>query len=119
MNPEEIRQRRLQEMQAKAQAQGAANDPEAQRRMQEQQMQYEMQKQKILRQILSEEARSRLARIKLAKPQFAEQVEMQLIQLAQAGKLPVPLTDEYFKGLLDKIYEMNRPAKKEITIMRK
>jgi len=113
MDPEEIKQKKLQEMQAKAQ------DPEYQRQVQEQQMQYEMQKQKVLRQILSEDARSRLARIKLAKPQFAQQVEMQLIQLAQAGRLPVPLTDEYFKGLLDKIYDMNKSTKKEITITRR
>ncbi len=85
---------------------------------QQQQMQYELQKQKILRQILSEEARSRLARIKLAKPEFAEQVEVQLIQLAQMGRLPIPVSDAQLKMLLDKIYEANKP-KKEIKIMRK
>jgi programmed cell death protein 5 len=46
-------------------------------------------------------------------------VESQLIQLAQAGRLPVPLTDEYFKGLLDKIYEMNKSTKREVTITRR
>ncbi|MCK5265095.1 MAG: hypothetical protein KAR03_05755, partial [Candidatus Thorarchaeota archaeon] len=38
------------------------------------------QKEAVLRQILSAEARARLSNIKMVKPQFAEQIEMQLIQ---------------------------------------
>ena len=62
--------------------------------------QLEMQKQELLRQILSPEARQRLANLKMVKPEFTEQLELQLIQLAQAGKLPIPLTDAQLKQIL-------------------
>lgn len=113
MDPEEIKKQKMLEMQRRYE-----EEQNLQQVQQQQQIQYELQKQKILRQILSEEARSRLARIKLAKPEFAEQVEIQLIQLAQMGKLPIPVSDAQLKMLLDKIYEASKP-KKEIRIMRK
>jgi len=113
MDPEEIKKQKMLELQKRYE-----EEQNLQQIQQQQRMQYELQKQKILRQILSEEARSRLARIKLAKPEFAEQVEVQLIQLAQMGKLPIPVSDAQLKMLLDKIYEASN-AKKEIRIMRK
>lgn len=113
MDSEEIKKQKMLELQKRYE-----EEQNLQQIQQQQQMQYELQKQKILRQILSEEARSRLARIKLAKPEFAEQVEVQLIQLAQMGRLPIPVSDAQLKMLLDKIYEANKP-KKEIKIMRK
>jgi programmed cell death protein 5 len=62
--------------------------------------QQEMQKQELLRQILSPEARQRLANLKMIKPEFTEQLELQLIQLAQASKLPIPLPDAQLKQIL-------------------
>ena len=62
--------------------------------------QLEAQKQELLRQILSPEARQRLANLKMVKPEFTEQLELQLIQLAQAGKLPIPLPDAQLKRIL-------------------
>ena len=60
----------------------------------------EMQKQLLLRQILTNEARNRLVRIKMARPEFAEQIELQLIQLAQSGKLEKMITDGDLKTIL-------------------
>jgi programmed cell death protein 5 len=62
--------------------------------------QLEAQKQELLRQILSPEARQRLTNLKMIKPEFTEQLELQLIQLAQAGKLPIPLPDAQLKQIL-------------------
>ena len=114
MDPEEIKRRKLLEMQQAAAANAGVDEQALQ-----QQQQYELQKRKILKQILSEPARSRLSRIRMVKPEFAEQVELQLIQLAQMGRLQIPVSDDQLKILLDKIYEMGKPKKKDIKFVRK
>jgi programmed cell death protein 5 len=73
--------------------------------------QLEMQKQELLRQILSPEARQRLANLKMVKSAFTEQLELQLIQLAQAGKLPIPLTDGQLKQILIQLQSRKREPK--------
>jgi programmed cell death protein 5 len=75
----------------------------------EQQM--EAQKQALLRQILSPEARQRLTNLKMVKPEFTEQIELQLIQLAQAGKLPIPLSDAQLKQILIQLQSRKRETK--------
>ncbi len=69
------------------------------------------QKETVLRQILSTEARARLSNIKMVKPQFAEQIEMQLIQLASSGRLRGKVTDEQLKALLVQLQEKERERK--------
>jgi len=73
--------------------------------------QLEMQKQELLRQILSPEARQRLANLKMVKPEFTEQLELQLVQLAQAGKLQIPLTDGQLKQILIQLQSRKREPK--------
>jgi programmed cell death protein 5 len=73
--------------------------------------QLEMQKQELLRQILSPEARQRLTNLKMVKPEFTEQLELQLIQLAQAGKLPIPLSDAQLKQILIQLQSRKREPK--------
>jgi programmed cell death protein 5 len=73
--------------------------------------QLEMQKQELLRQILSPEARQRLANLKMVKHEFTEQLELQLIQLAQAGKLPIPLSDAQLKQILIQLQSRKREPK--------
>jgi len=95
---EEIRRRKM------AQLQGQIGDAQ---RQQEAREEVESQKQAILRKILSPEARSRLTNIAMVRPDFAAQLEMQLIQLAQSGQLarlgPLPLSDEHFKIILTRL----------------
>jgi len=102
---EELRQKKLLALQRRI--------AEEQRRAQIEQ-QLEMQKQAILKSILTPEARQRLANLKLVKPEFTAQLELQLIQLAQAGRLPVPLTDEQLKQILIQL----QAQKREIRIRR-
>jgi programmed cell death protein 5 len=66
-------------------------------------------------QILTPEARSRLANLKLTKPEFVEQIELQLIQLAQSGRLQGKVTDEQLKVLLKQL----SGQKRDINITRK
>lgn len=76
--------------------------------------QLEAQKQELLRQILSPEARQRLTNLKMVKPEFTEQLELQLIQLAQMGKLSVPISDAQLKQILIQL----QSRKRETTIRR-
>jgi len=82
---------------------------EYQTQLQEQQRQaelrrrYEIQKRAAIQQILTPEARSRLANIRAAKPEFAEQLELQLIQLAQSGRLGSKITDSQLKEILNRL----------------
>ncbi|MEM2938726.1 MAG: DNA-binding protein [Candidatus Bathyarchaeia archaeon] len=102
---EAIRKRKLMELQ--------------QRLLQEQeaveaQKKFEMEKQAILRKILTPEARQRLTNLKMVKPEFASQLELQLIQIAQQGRISIPIDDEQMKEILRKL----QMDKKEIRIRR-
>jgi len=102
---EDIRKRRMFQLQRRL--------AEEQQRMQMAE-QVEQQKQSLLRQILTPEARQRLNNLKMVKPEFAAQLELQLIQLAQSGRLNIPLSDEQLKELLAKL----QSTKREIRIRR-
>ncbi|MFW9832645.1 MAG: DNA-binding protein [Candidatus Thorarchaeota archaeon] len=69
------------------------------------------QKEALLRQILTPEARARLTNVRLVKPQLAEQIELQLIQLASSGRLRGRVTDEQLKGLLQQLQGKERERK--------
>jgi programmed cell death protein 5 len=99
---EELRRRKLLALQQKF--------AEEQRQAQMEQ-QLEPQKQALLRKILTPEARQRLANLKMVRPEFTEQLELQLIQLAQQGKLPIPLTDEQLKQILIQLQSQKRETK--------
>jgi programmed cell death protein 5 len=99
---EELKKRRILELQQ----QQAEKERQAQM-----QQELEAQKQAILRQILTPEARERLNRIKIVKPELAEAVELQLIQLAQAGRLGNVLTDEQLKTILRRLTDKQRDIK--------
>ena len=105
---EEIKRRRLEQMQQ----QQAGTQYQAAQQQQAQQQQVNEAKQTILRQILTPDARERLTSLKLARPQLAEQVEMQLISLAQSGRLQTMIDDAKLKVLLQQI----QPKKREMTI---
>ncbi|MEM3762915.1 MAG: DNA-binding protein [Desulfurococcaceae archaeon] len=72
----------------------------------------------ILRQILTPEARERLYNLKLVKPQLAAMLEEQLILLAQSGRIPIPVTDEFLRKILTELYEQSKRETK-ITFKRK
>ena len=75
------------------------------------QQQLESQKQALLRRILTPEARSRLTNLNMVKPEFTQQLELQLIQLAQQGRINLPITDEQLKELLVRLQSGHRDYK--------
>jgi programmed cell death protein 5 len=99
---EELRKRKLLELQRQI---------AEEKKSVEVQQQLEMQKQALLRSILTSEARQRLTNLKMVKPEFTAQLELQLIQLAQQGKLPIPLADEQLKQILIQLQGRRRETK--------
>ena len=99
---EEIQRRRMLELRRRL--------AEEQQRVQVQQ-QIEIQKQALLRRILTPDARRRLTNLKMVRQEFAEQLELQLIQLAQQGKINIPVTDEQLKEILVRIQSGRRDFK--------
>ncbi|MBU3902394.1 MAG: DNA-binding protein [Candidatus Thermoplasmatota archaeon] len=102
---EQIRKKKLQELQMSYQQRIAAEEEEKET---------EVKKQMILGQILTQDAKERLERVKIAKPELAENVENQLILLLQNGRLNQQIDDNSLKMILRKI-----GSRREIRIERR
>ncbi|MBS3815394.1 MAG: DNA-binding protein [Hadesarchaea archaeon] len=94
MDLDELKEKKLQELKSQKQE----GEEEKQKKKQ-----LELQKKRLLKKILTSDARSRLANLRAAKPQFVERVEMQLIQIARTGRVELPINDEQLKKLLKKL----------------
>ena len=106
---ENLRKKKLQELQEQTAIQEQMEEQE------EQKKQLVEQKKAILRAILTNEARERLGRIRIARPEMAESLENQLIMLAQSGKLKNKINDAELRMLLSKVL----PKKRDIKIKRR
>jgi programmed cell death protein 5 len=109
----ELRRRRMRDIEA-MQAAGSpgaadysAQQAEADRR--------ESERAELLRRILTPEARERLGRIRLAKPDVAQSVEQQIIALASSGRLQRAIDDPTLRAILARIM----PERRDITITRR
>ncbi len=107
----ELRRRRLQQLQEMQSSQlnpyAAAQQAEADRR--------DAERAEMLRRVMTPEARERLGRIRLAKPEVAQAVEQQVMALAATGRLTRPLDDGTLRALLERIM----PERREINITRR
>jgi len=104
---EAIRKKKLRDLQQQAFSQEDFEDT--------QQKEFDEQKKQALRAILTDDARERLGRIKAARPEMAENLENQLIMLAQSGRLKNKINDEQLRMLLTRII----PKKRDIKIKRR
>lgn len=105
---EELRRKKMEQLKEQ---QGGA-DEEA---VDSQRQQADAQKQALLRQALTDGARKRLNSVKMSKPDFAEQVEQQVVALAQSGRLQGQIDEEQMKSLLQEL----KPDSKEFDIKRR
>ncbi|MEA2070697.1 MAG: DNA-binding protein [Asgard group archaeon] len=105
---EELRKKRLAELQGQQNAQAE---------MEARKAEMEAQKKLILRQILTPKARDRLTNIKIARPEFAESLENQLITLAQRSNLRGPVTEKQLIEILRRLQSGKR--EREIKFKRK
>ncbi|MFP3872150.1 MAG: DNA-binding protein [Candidatus Natronoplasma sp.] len=103
---EKIKEKKMQEIKESQQAEDSRK--EAEEKM-------EAQKKALLRQVMTSDARERLGRVRVARPQLAEKIESQIIALAQRGATKGKIDDKTLKELLKKI----SGEKKEINIRRR
>jgi programmed cell death protein 5 len=103
---EALRQRKMQELQVRAQQEAVA---------QEQAKQVDAQRQMVMRQILTPEARERLANLRMTRPDVVDSVESQLIMLVQSGRITQQIDDYTLRQILRKVM----PQKREIKIERR
>ncbi|MBI5001339.1 MAG: DNA-binding protein [Euryarchaeota archaeon] len=102
---QELRRRKLSELQRRQQEAAA---------QEQQRVAADAQTQSVLRQILTPEARERMARVKIAHPEEGSAVEQQLVMLAQSGRLSNMIDDKTLQQILAKLL----PDKREIRIRR-
>lgn len=104
---EQIRRRKMMEMER-----GLSQEKEAeeQRKYQEAER---ARRQQVLRQILAPDARERLSNVRLVRPDLAENVENQLIQLASMGRINRLINDSDVRDILGKLTEKRRETKIE------
>ena len=106
---EELRRRKMEELQERADTQQDDGAQEAAAQ------QAEAQKQALLRRYLTDDARQRLNTVKMSKPQFGEQVERQVVALAKSGRIQGKIDDGKMKQLLSEL----QPEKKSFDIRRR
>ncbi len=103
---EAIRKKKIEELQLQSQQQAA---------MEEQQKMIEAQRQAIMRKILTPQARERLGRLRIARPEIVQSIEDQLIALARSGRVVGQIDDADLRKLLSRLM----PKKREIKIERR
>jgi programmed cell death protein 5 len=101
-----LRRKKLEELKLQREREEAAEELQA--RM-------EAQKQLVLRQVLEPEARERLGRLRIARPDVVSAVENQIVMLAQSGRISGKIDDATLVQLLSKLL----PKKREIRIERR
>ena len=103
---EELRQKKLEQLKEQQESEDAQGNQQAQQ---------DAQKQALLRRHLTDEARKRLNTIRMSKPQFADQVERQILALAQSGRISGQIDDDKMKQLLREL----KPDEKSFNIRRR
>lgn len=95
---DDIRDKKLEELKSQAEQEEKLEDVQNQ-----QQEEAERQKEALLKKHLEEGARRRLNNVQMAKPEFGDQVEQQMLQLIQSGQVTQKITENQMKQILQEI----------------
>ncbi|EOQ99221.1 hypothetical protein J056_002346 [Wallemia ichthyophaga EXF-994] len=110
---EAIRQSRLQQLKQQGGGGSGGKDPEAASANDEA-------KHMDLARILEPQARERLSRIALVKPEHSERIKDMLIKMAKSGQIRSQVTEQQLVGLLDQVSSVVPSASaSKITFNRK
>ena len=104
---EELRKKKMEQLKEQQGDEGEAQEAAKQ--------QADAQKQAVLKQNLTDGARKRLNTVKMSKPQVGEQVEQQIVALAQSGRVQGQIDEDQMKELLSEL----TPDSKSFDIKRR
>lgn len=85
--------------------------PQKDEALRQQEQEKKLLRERVLRVVMTSEARQRLANVKMVKPDVAALIEDQIIQLASAGKVKRPITDEEVRQFLAALQQPKRDFK--------
>jgi programmed cell death protein 5 len=111
----ELRRRRLQQLQQMQTPQNPEAMNAAYAQQQAERDRRDAERSEALRRIMTPEARERLGRIRLAKPEVAQAVEQQVLSLAASGRLQRAIDDVTLRAILERVM----PERRDITITRR
>ncbi|KAL2629849.1 hypothetical protein R1flu_014535 [Riccia fluitans] len=116
-----IRQRRMQEMMKGAGGPGGSfpQNKEQQEAQEEQKREAEERRQMMLARVLTPEARERLSRIALVKPEKARGVEDLILRSAQYGQITEKVSEDRLISLLEQINEQSQKKTTTVTFQRR
>ncbi|AEM56070.1 DNA-binding protein [Haloarcula hispanica N601] len=104
---EELRKQKMEQLKEQQGDEGEAQEAAKQ--------QADAQKQAVLKQNLTDGARKRLNTVKMSKPQVGEQIEQQVVALAQSGRVQGRIDEDQMKELLSEL----TPDSKSFDIKRR
>ncbi|WP_058992835.1 DNA-binding protein [Haloarcula sp. CBA1127] len=104
---EELRKKKMEQLKEQQGGEGEAQEAAKQ--------QADAQKQAVLKQNLTDGARKRLNTVKMSKPQVGEQIEQQVVALAQSGRVQGQIDEDQMKELLSEL----TPDSKSFDIKRR
>jgi programmed cell death protein 5 len=104
---EELRKKKMEQLKEQQGDEGEAQEAAKQ--------QADAQKQAVLKQNLTDGARKRLNTVKMSKPQIGEQIEQQVVALAQSGRVQGQIDEDQMKELLSEL----TPDSKSFDIKRR
>eukprot|EP00899_Mesostigma_viride_P002289 jgi/Mesvir1/12060/Mv00346-RA.1 len=119
---EAIRQRRMAEMMAKqggGMPMGGGGGMQDAAAQEERKREVEEKRQAMLHQLLLPEARERLSRIALVKPDKARGIEDMIIRAAQAGRIGERISEDRLIGMLEQLNETQGRGPKVTMVRRK
>lgn len=73
----------------------------------------------MLHAVMQPEARARLARIALVKPDKARNIENMLLNAARRGQITEKVSEERLIGMLEQMSEAEGSSKPKVTIQRR
>ena len=104
-----IREKRMQEIQAKYSEQANAQleaEIEAESKARESEIISQ-----ALRTILTPEARERVARLEMGNQELAESIKLHLVNLHNSGRIQIPVDDASLKAILQQLQQSKRETK--------